>query len=134
MDDANDGAEAMSLLPKPPDQRKDRIFEGLRRERANVLVSDAAVLADNEGLRNAVDSPINADSAVAIGAGARVRVAQCVEPPRGVVGVVLVVETVNRNDTFGLKLHEHGMLLPARDAPRSKDIDQRHLADEIGAR
>src|SRR3546814_6941308 len=83
----------------------------LRCDGANVLVSNAAVPTDDEGLRHTVDTPVNRDPAIQIDAGARVRISQVIQPLGGVRGPVSVVETMERDDVIRLELHEKRMVL-----------------------
>src|SRR3546814_17505831 len=57
-----------------------------------------------------------------------------IEPLCGVRRLVLVVEAVDRNGALGLQLHEQRVLLSAGGAPRGEDVDERHLAREVGGR
>src|SRR3546814_3079637 len=52
---------------------QDRRPQDLGRDGADVFVGDAAVLAYDEGLRHAVDAPIDGDAPVAVGTGPRDR-------------------------------------------------------------
>src|SRR3546814_8987195 len=61
------------------DQRQDLRLQDLRCDGANVLVSNAAVPTDDEGLRHTVDTPVNRDPAIQIGAGACVRISRSEE-------------------------------------------------------
>src|SRR3546814_3037692 len=97
----------------------------LRCDGANVLVSNAAVPTDDEGLRHTVDTPVNRDPAIQIGAGACVRISQVIQPLGGVRGPVPVVETMDRDDVIRLELHEKRMLLSTGRAPGGENIDQR---------
>src|ERR687891_2790267 len=93
-------ARARPVLPSSPqplDEWEDRLFEILRAHRPDVLVHDHTILADDEGLGHAVDAPLDADTAVLIGAGPGVGIAEVVEPFCGVLGPVLVVEAVDRD-------------------------------------
>src|SRR3546814_3676947 len=76
------------------DQRQDLRLQDLRCDGANVLVSNAAVPTDDEGLRHTVDTPVNRDPAIQIGAGACVRISQVIQPLGGVRGPVPVVATM----------------------------------------
>src|SRR3546814_2498935 len=86
------------------DQRQDLRLQDLRCDGANVLVSNAAVPTDDEGLRHTVDTPVNRDPAIQIGAGACVRISQVIQPLGGVRGPVPVVETMDRDDVIRLEL------------------------------
>ena len=84
---------------------------GLRRDRADLLVADHAVLVDDEGLGHAVDAPVDADAAVGVddrhGRDRRSRASHA-RPARR----VLVVEADDRHD---VRLGERA---PAADARR----------------
>ena len=76
-------------------------------QRADMLVADAPGAIDDEGLGDAVDAPIDADPAV-IGADPRIGIAELGDPGERRVGLVLVVDAVDR----------HALLrAPARSAP-----------------
>src|SRR3546814_20578523 len=105
----------------------------LRCDGANVLVSNAAVPTDDEGLRHTVDTPVNRDPAIQIGAGACVRISQVIQPLGGVRGPVPVVETMDRDDVIRLELHEKRMLLSTGRAPGGENIAQRDLSFQIRA-
>src|SRR5262249_25940270 len=72
--------------------RLEPALEILRRDRADQLERDAAVAADQEGLRHAVDAPLDRGAAVLVGAVARERIAVAAEESAGVLGLVLVVD------------------------------------------
>src|SRR5258708_38887356 len=112
------------LLSYIPDKWHDGVSENLRRHRADVLVGNMAILRDDEGFRHAVNAPIDGRAPVDIGPRSRVWIAHGIEPSRGIVGLILVVETMNGNDARRLQLHEHRMLFPACGAPRGEDVDQ----------
>src|SRR3546814_18321983 len=78
------------------DQRQDLRLQDLRCDGANVLVSNAAVPTDDEGLRHTVDTPVNRDPAIQLGAGARVRISQLIQPLGDVRGPGHEVETIDR--------------------------------------
>src|SRR3546814_1920693 len=83
------------------------------------------------GLRHGVDAPIDGGAPFAVGTGSRIWIAQRVEPARGILGPVLVVEAVDRDDALGLQPHEQRVLLATRHAPGCEDVDQRNLS-QIG--
>src|SRR5579863_3852501 len=105
------------LTAQARDQWQDRPLKNFRRERADLLEGDATLAIDDVRLGNAVDAPIDRHASVTIGAGARVGIAHRVEPARGVVGLVLVVEPVDWNDPLRSQTHEQRMLFTAGDAP-----------------
>ena len=88
-----------------------------------MLEGDATVRADHEGFGHAVDAPIDRDAAIEVGAGARVGVAKCVEPTRGVLRMVLVIEAIDGRDGSRLHLHDQRMLNPTFDAPGGEHVD-----------
>ena len=68
---------ASGLRPEP--------IHRLGRQRADMLVADGAVGADDEGLGHAVDAPIDGGAALRIGADRRERVAERAEEAAGVL-------------------------------------------------
>ena len=58
------------------------------RQRADMLVADGAVGADDEGFGHAVDAPVDGGAAVRIDADGRIGVAERAEEAAGVVGIV----------------------------------------------
>ena len=99
-----------------------------------MLVGDAPVRVDDEGLRHAVDAPVDTDATVGVGAGARVGITELGKPGLGLPGLVLVVDSVNRNDVSTRELCEQRMLVAARHAPGGEHVHERDLADQILAR
>src|SRR5918996_2930348 len=102
-------ARARPVLPSSPqplDEWEDCLFEILLAHRPDVLVHDHAILADHEGLGDTIDAPLDTDSPVEVGAGPGIGIAEVIEPFRGVLGPVLVVEAVDRDDAVLLELHE----------------------------
>ena len=63
------------------------LVEILGRDRPDQLVGDAAVAADHEGLRHAIDAPVDRGAAVCVGAGGGERIAVAVEKAPRVVGL-----------------------------------------------
>src|SRR3546814_17011778 len=113
------------------DQRQDLRLQDLRCDGANVLVSNAAVPTDDEGLRPTVDTPVNRDPAIQIGAGACVRISQVIQPLGGARGPVPVVETMDRDDVIRLDLPETRTLLSTGRSPAADNIDPRALSFQI---
>src|ERR1051326_8458993 len=88
---------ARFLRPSLPAQRlgelgQEHTLEIIRRDRTDELEGDAAVAADHECLRHAVDAPFDRGAAVLIRPGGRERIAVAVEKAAGVVGMVLVID------------------------------------------
>src|SRR6185503_8004652 len=77
-------------------QRHDALRHDLRRDRADLLVADDALLVDHVGLGHAVHAVVDADLAVQVLERSAVRVAVALEPLQPVVALVLVVEAVER--------------------------------------
>jgi hypothetical protein len=128
----------IEALPSPRaargHERHDRFVQRLFCKRADLLERDAPVGTDDEGLRYPVHAPVDGDAAIAIGAGPRVRIAEGIEPAGGILGLVLIVDAVYRHLLVPSELQQEWVLLPAGDAPRGEDIDQRDLAVEITTR
>ena len=74
------------------DRRHEHGLQILRRDRADQLVGDAPVAADDEGLRHAIDAPVDRGAAVRIGADRVERIAVAADEAARVVGPVLVVD------------------------------------------
>src|SRR3546814_2081600 len=104
--------------------------------RISTWISDvcSSDLTDDEGLRHAVDAPVDGNAAIPVGAGPGVGIAQGIEPACGILGPVPVDEAMDRHDAFGAEPHEERMLVAAGGAPGGKDIDQRDFALEVSAR
>src|SRR5664279_6661388 len=62
-----------------------------RRHRADHLVDDGALAADDEGLRHAVNPPFDPGAAVAVDTDDSVRVAVTAEKASGLFGSILVI-------------------------------------------
>src|SRR3990170_6855937 len=98
-----------------------------------MLIGDAAVTVDHEGFGHTVDAPVNTDSAIDVRARPRIRIPQFVQPTLGIRRLVLVVESVDRNETLFLEFHQQRVFLAAGGAPGCKYVDQRYLSLEIRA-
>ena len=68
------------------------LLQILRRDRPDQLVGDAAVAADHERFRHAIDAPFDRGAAVGVGADRGERIAVAAEEAPGVVRLVLVVD------------------------------------------
>src|ERR1700687_4844154 len=78
------------------DERQDRAVETRLGQRPDMLVANAAGPIDDEGLRHAIDAPIDANPPV-IGADPRIRIAERGDPGERGIPLVLVVDAVDRN-------------------------------------
>ena len=89
---------------------------------------------DHEGLRHAVDAPVDRDAVVGVGADPRRRDCRARRgTPPAFSGASLLVdaeERARRSRSFSAL--EQRMLVAAGDAPAGKDVDHRHLALERG--
>src|SRR5207302_9257966 len=92
--------------------------------RADELVGDAAVAADHEALRHAVDTPFDRGAAVLVGARRRERIAVAVEKPAGVVGLILVIDADEADPGILRELLQERHLVVTRHAPGGPDVDQ----------
>src|SRR3546814_18281416 len=79
-------------------------------------------------LFRSVDAPVDGNAAIPVGTGPGVGIAQGIEPARGILGPVPVVEAMDRHDALGAEPHEERMLVAAGSAPGGKDIDQPDFA------
>src|ERR1043166_7495377 len=96
-----------------------------------MLVADAPLAIDNEGLRDAIDAPIDADPAV-IGADPRIRVAERRDPRHRGILFVLVVDAVDRHALGRGERLQYGMLGAARRASRREGVDEADMPLQIG--
>src|SRR5260221_13533636 len=104
-----------SAIPQLCDQRQNRALEDQRRHRTDLLENDASLTVDDEGFRDPVDAPVDRHPAIEIGSGTGVRVAHRIEPERRVVRLVLVIETVYRNEPLLLHPHQQRVLFATAD-------------------
>src|SRR5262245_42070392 len=88
------------------DLRLEHAVEILGRDRADQLVGDAAVAADQKSLRHPVDAPVDGGTAVLIGADRGERVAVAAEEAAGVGGTVLVVDADHADALVLGELHQ----------------------------
>src|SRR5258705_13344450 len=108
------------------DRRKDHALERSLRDRADVLVGDAALAIDDEGLRHAVDAPFDRGASVAVDADGGEGIAvKAKEAPRR-SRLVLVIDPKELDARPLFERHEKRALLRARDAPRAPETDDRH--------
>ena len=94
----------------------DRV-EIIRRDRSDELVGDAAVAADDECFRHAVNAPFDRGAAVAVGAGGGERIAVAAEKAPGVLRLVLVIDADDAQPRILRELHQQRRLVVARHAP-----------------
>src|SRR5688500_15968578 len=90
----NNPPTATPLRPRQRllDLRPEHLLQILRRDLADQLEGDAAVAADDEGLRYAVDAPFDRRAPVGIDADRGERIAMPAEEAAGVVGLVRLVD------------------------------------------
>src|SRR5262245_66172367 len=81
-----------SMRQRALDFRLEHALDVLRRDRSDQLVRDAAVGADDERFRHAVDPPVDRGAAVLVGADGGERIAVAPEEAPRLVGRVLVVD------------------------------------------
>src|SRR6516164_10127534 len=103
--------------PQPRDQRQDCPVKGLRRYRANLLEGDPASCIDDEGFGHAVNAPVDGDPPSDVGPGAGIGITHAIEPTGRIIGLVFVIEAMDRDRALRFQPHQHGVLLAARDAP-----------------
>ena len=94
----------------------DRV-EILRRDRSHELVGDAAVAADDESFRHAINAPFDRGAAVLVGADGGERIAIAAEKAPGILRVVLVVDADDTKPCVVRELHEQRRFVVARHAP-----------------
>src|SRR4051812_1738234 len=111
-------------------QRQDPVAHDLGREDADALVADHPLAVDDEGLGHAVDAVVHPEAALAVVQGERVGVAEASEPGNGLLALVLVVEPDHRRGARARQRGEGGVLLAARDAPRSPHVENPYLPFE----
>ena len=73
---------------------------------ADQLVGDAAVAADDERLRHAVDAPLDRGAAALVRARSDERIAVAAEKTPGVLGFVLVVDADDAQAVVLRQLHQ----------------------------
>src|SRR5438445_5944716 len=100
-------------------------------DRADALVTDHAALVDDVGLRHAVYAVVDADPAVEIEGRQPVRIAEALQPAERIVGLVLVIEPVQRCRAALRERDEYRMLVAAGNAPRRPHVENPHLALQI---
>src|SRR5262245_24816905 len=111
-------------------ERQDPLAHDLRGEDADALVADHASAVDDEGFGHAVDAVVHAEAPFAVVQRQRVRVAEALEPGERLLGFVLVVQADHRRGAGAREGRERGVLLAARDAPRSPDVEDPDPARE----
>src|SRR5262249_39721988 len=107
-----------SLALQLRDERQQGLVKSLGRNGADVLVTDAPVAIDHEGLRHAVDAEIDSDPARFIVANRSIGIAQFAQPLARVGGLVLVVDAIDRHPTLALQAQQDRVLRAAGHAPR----------------
>src|SRR6185437_10897326 len=123
-------AVASFLRQRLGDLRLEHALQILGADRADELVGDVTVAADDEGLRHAVDAPVDAGAAARILSGRRIRIAVAAEEAARVAGLVLVVDTDELDALVLRQRLEERHLVVARHAPRRPHVHERHLAGE----
>src|SRR5262249_24608240 len=129
------------IWPGPLTTGHQRLFDGgldlagdvLGRDRAHELVGDAAIAADEEGLRHAVDPPIDRRAAIAVGPGGNEWIAVAADEAARILGLVLVIDPDDADALILGELHEQRRFVVAGRAPRRPYVDQRDRAFEIAA-
>src|SRR6185295_6761313 len=112
-------------------QRQDLLLEYRRGDRPDLFVADYAFCVDEVGLGNAVDAIVDADAPVGVDHREFIRVAELLQPRRGLVALVLVVQTEYRHHTAFGECQQHGMLFAAGHAPGRPDVEQPDLAAHV---
>src|SRR6185369_11159883 len=115
-------------------ERQDPLANDLGREDADALVADDALAVDDEGFGHAVDAVVHAEAAFAVIQRERIRIAEASEPGERLLGFVLVVEPDHRRAARARERRQRGVLLAARDAPRSPHIQHPHRAEHFVVR
>src|SRR5262249_8901940 len=111
-------------------ERQDALAHDLRRQDADALVADHASAVDDEGFGHAVDAVVHAEASLAVMQRERVGIAEAPEPGKRLLGLVLVVEADHGCRARAGERGERGVLLPARNAPRSPHVEDPHFAGE----
>src|SRR5262245_21230370 len=116
-----------SADPNRPDSLANLALEGtadmLRRDGTDELVHDPAVAADNERLRNTIDSPFDRGAAIAVDAEAAERIAVAAEKAQGVLRCVLVIDADELQPRVLAQVDQQRRLVVARHAPGRPDVD-----------
>src|SRR2546426_9435378 len=112
-------------------QGDELVAHQLAGDRADALVADHAALVDDVGLRHAVHAVVDADPAVEIEGRQPVRIAEALQPAERIVGLVLVIEPVQRRRGALRELDQHRMLVAAGDAPRGPYVEDPHPALQV---
>ncbi len=99
------------------DLRLEQRFIIFRRDRSDKLVGDAAVAADHERFRHAIDAPIDRGAAALIGAGGDERIAVAAEETPRIVGIVLVIDADQAKAGVLAQLRKQRRLVMAGHAP-----------------
>ena len=105
-----------------------RADEIVRRDRPYQFVGDAAVAADQESLRHAIDTPVDRGPARLVAAGGDKGIAIPIEKPPRIVGRILVVDADKLNALVPRQLFKKRRFVVAGHAPRGPDIQQCHRA------
>src|SRR5690606_287722 len=141
-------SEASTGTAQLLDLRHEHVLQRIGRDRADVLVADAALAIDQEGFRHAIHAEVDADAAVDVEHRQHVGVAMVLEPgartldghaglglerhaarvDRTVATHFLVVEADHGHQLLLRHAHQHRMLLATGDAPRGPHVEQPHLA------
>src|ERR1700704_1280278 len=100
------------------------------RHRADHLVDNGALAADDEGLRHAVNPPFDPGAAVAVDTDNSVRVAVTAEKAARLVRSVLVIDADQLQPLVLAQLDQKRRFVVARYAPGRPDIDDADLAHE----
>src|SRR5690606_6514009 len=110
------------------DSRDDLGLQRLHRNRADVLVDEAAVAIDDECLGHAVDAPLDRRAPVAVDADSPVRIAVTTKEAACRGRLVLIVDPVEIDRGPADQLDQDRMLLRARHAPGRPKVHDRNIA------
>src|SRR3954469_3592488 len=111
-------------------ERQDPVAHDLGREDADALVADHPLVVDDKGLGHAIDAVVQPEAALSVVQRERVGVAEALEPGERLLALVLVVQADHRRAAGSRERRERGVLLAARDAPRSPHVENPYLAFE----
>src|SRR6185503_938158 len=110
-------------------QRRELLLRDVRRQRADVLVTDHAFAVDDVGFGHAVDAVVDRDAPGGVVHGEPVGVAVALEPGQRVFARVLVIEPDDRDVLR--ELGDHRVLGEARRAPRRPHVQHPYRAEHL---